>query len=927
MKGWKRIFLLWSVFVCLTAGLSVSSAAERCTIRVGCVDIENFLVDDGRGGVSGYGAEYLNKIQEYTGWEYEYVHGTWEECMQWLQDGTIDLLFPAERTEEREKLFLFSESECCIDYAALLTRSDNSSLYFEDFDSFDGIQVGLISGNYLNDVFARYCSENGFSCRLKYFSTGKQLLQALQDGTVDAIVNGNLSIGKEQKVLAKFDYMPAYFIMHRESAAWMRQLNEALYRINLEDPYFTAQLVEKYYGQAASMAKSFTREEINFAKSCAVLRAACSSANEPFEAMDENSAAHGISVDLLKSIASRTGLKLEFVPAASPAEALEMVRSGQADLAAGICAELKTGPERNLWLTESYDEENCTVVARSGELPDKNSALTVTVPEDLIAIRDYLHARYPNWNIRTGESMENCLSEVENGSADLMIADALQTQTGGILKYHDSLTAVSTISCSVPVSVAVSRRQPEILVRILNKSIATLTNEERSQAVAKNNLSYAMPFSFAMFIRQQPILFAAITGLLSCMLMALILLFFRIRSRTVRARELQEKNGELRRANNAKTEFLSRVSHDMRTPMNGILGLLEIARDEEMTPRLRGLLCQMEESAQYLLGLINDTLDMNRIESRKMKLKKEPVQMERFLDGIADVIAPAAEQKGVAFFLKKNGDPQAVVMMDRLRVQQILMNVLSNAIHFTPEGGSITLCAGQRGNDRPACWSFVVEDTGIGMHPEFLPKIFLPFEQEETTSSEEGTGLGMAIVKKLVDLMNGSVSVESQPGTGTRVTVELEFEQAKILSAAEPEKEAAPEALRGKRVLLCEDNATNSQIVSQLLKRCGCETVCAANGEEGVERFRQSEQGFFDAILMDVRMPQMDGLEATRRIRQLDRDDARAVPVIAMTANAYDTDVRNCLSAGMNCHLAKPVNSSLLYRTLAEQIQKGRGDA
>lgn len=657
MKGLKRIFALWTVFICLAAGLPVSSAAERRTVRVGCVDIENFLITDDSGSASGYGAEYLDKIQDYTGWECKYVWGTWEECMQWLQDGEIDLLFPAERTEEREKNFIFSTSECCIDYAALLTRSDNTSLYYDDFDSFNGITVGLIEGNYLNDVFMQYCKDNGFSCRLKYFATGNQLLQALQNGTVQAIVNGNLNIGKGQKVLAKFDYMPAYFMMHWKNEDLMQTLNEALYRINLEDPYFTAQLVEKYYGQAASLAKSFTREEISFAQNCATLQVACSVANEPFEAFDDDSStAQGITVDLLKAIAAKAGLKLEFIPTASQEEALSLVGSGRADLVAGVYIELQARQTENLWVTNAYDEEDCAIISRSGELPTRDDALTVLVPGSLIAIQDYLRSAFPKWNIRMGGTTEKCLSQVENGTADLMIAAALQTQSGGLLKFRDSLTAVSTISCSVPVSIAVSGSQPEILVRILNKSIALLTDKERSQAVLSNNLSYAPPFSFTTFIRQEPVWFAVILVLLCSMTTTLILLFFWIHVRAERTRELQEKNGELRRANNAKTEFLSRISHDMRTPMNGILGLLEISRDEEMTPQVRSLLNQMEESALFLLSLINDTLDMDRIESKKMQLKKEPIQMEHFLSSVEDMINPVAEKKGCGVsFAKKRG--------------------------------------------------------------------------------------------------------------------------------------------------------------------------------------------------------------------------------------------------------------------------------
>lgn len=377
-------------------------------------------------------------------------------------------------------------------------------------------------------------------------------------------------------------------------------------------------------------------------------------------------------------------------------------------------------------------------------------------------------------------------------------------------------------------------------------------------------------------------------------------------------------------ANDAKTDFLSRMSHDIRTPINVITGMTDLALSEHNPPQTDAYLTNIQASNRFLLGLVNDILDMNKVESGKMELHPRPYTYAEFHTYINAVIAPLCAEKSIHFITQIN-DKSVTLIADSLRLNQILFNLLSNAVKFTDTGGHIRLVttvtpiAGGR-----ATVDFLVEDDGIGMSQAFQDKMFDAFSQERNaaTQSIQGTGLGLAIVKSLVELMGGTIRVESRLHVGTTFFVHLETARTADAAANVP-KPADAALLSGKRMLLCEDHPLNAQIMVRLLARKAVEVDVAENGQRGLELFSGAPEGHYDAILMDIRMPVMDGLNATRAIRTLGqaRHDAREIPIIALTANAFDADVQNCLDAGMNAHLAKPIEPELLYATLSEMLQ------
>ena len=401
--------------------------------------------------------------------------------------------------------------------------------------------------------------------------------------------------------------------------------------------------------------------------------------------------------------------------------------------------------------------------------------------------------------------------------------------------------------------------------------------------------------------------------------------------------QLEQAVNYANNANRVKSEFLSRMSHEIRTPLNAIIGLAELGRvnlTRDQPSRTEGMdyVLKTLDSSHYLLSLINDILDMSKIEGGEISLVREPMDCLHILDSVRTIIGTQAAAKGVRFDIEQNGNCPQRVMGDSTRVEQVLINLLGNAVKFTPHGGEVRLTIDKLADDGSAVtMRFTVADTGVGISPEFLPRIFEPFAQEYAgiTSSYGGSGLGLPIARQLTRMMGGDLSATSVKGEGSVFTAIMRFEtpdEAEFGELPKEKQSSGGACLCGARILVCEDHPLNVMVVKRLLEQQGCEVHTAENGRLGVQAFADSEPGYYDAVLMDIRMPEMDGLEAARRLRTLERPDAAEVPIIAMTANAYDEDVRLSKEAGMNAHLAKPIEPSLLFDTLASILRRNEAN-
>jgi signal transduction histidine kinase/ActR/RegA family two-component response regulator len=390
------------------------------------------------------------------------------------------------------------------------------------------------------------------------------------------------------------------------------------------------------------------------------------------------------------------------------------------------------------------------------------------------------------------------------------------------------------------------------------------------------------------------------------------------------SRKLQDAMQDARQANRKISDFLANMSHDMRTPLNGILGYSDLALTEKNVTSKDDYLQKIKQAGSTLFGLIDDMLDLQRIENGTIKLEPAPVSCRDVVKTIVNAVQPSIDAKKIHFTIDNSRSVMAAINIDLVRVSEIFINLLSNAVKFTPEGGRIDfviICDKLEPNcvhDR-----LIVRDNGIGISQGFLPRIFEPLTQERTAATAHigGSGLGMSIVKHLVDMMGGRISIKSELGKGTEVTVCLDLERA-VLAPENKKSPAANVDLRGLHILVCEDNPMNTEIVTKILEHYGAAVTPCSNGQTGIDKFLSLPEGSLDIILMDLRMPVLDGYSAAKKIRALDRDDAKTIPIIALSADAYASDTKKALAAGMNSHLAKPIDTAKMLAEIRRLVPK-----
>jgi signal transduction histidine kinase/CheY-like chemotaxis protein len=459
----------------------------------------------------------------------------------------------------------------------------------------------------------------------------------------------------------------------------------------------------------------------------------------------------------------------------------------------------------------------------------------------------------------------------------------------------------------------------EGLLKILNRGI-NLVGADFAQSIAHRYTSELYTYTIKDIIMDHLALFV-----LLIMAIAALIIAFLVRDIRRSRRVIEEKES----ANRAKTAFLNNMSHDMRTPMNAIVGFTDLAAEHaDDSEQVRSYLDMISVSSQHLLSLINDVLDMSRIESGNLNIEEENVDLKELIDDIRLITQTDAEAKNLDLSIDTEGIQHGNVVTDRLRLSQVLLNILSNAVKFTPDGGTIQFTAEERPSEseETAEYVFRIKDNGIGMSEEFRTTIFDAFTRERTTtvSGIQGTGLGMAITKSIIDKMGGSITVQSEEGKGSEFIVRVPF---KVISV--PESKATQTDAKegeqqhdftGKRVLLVEDNEMNRMIATAILEKTGVNIDIAENGQVAVDKVKAAEAGYYDIILMDIQMPVMDGYEATRQIRALEDPGKAKTPIVAVTANAFEEDRKITMAAGMDDHLSKPYEVPAIMKTMSKLI-------
>ena len=925
----------------LTALLSLSaSAAETVSqherVRVGFFAMDGYHMMDEDGNRSGYGYDFLRLMARYWDVDYEYVgyDKSWEEMQQMLIDGEIDMVTSARRTPEREELFDFSRP-IGTNNGILTVRSDNSTIVEGKYSTYDGMRVALLRGNSRNDEFAEYARTKGFTYKSVYFDSAEEIAEALQNGTVDAIVTSSLRKMNNERILEKFGSSDFYVIVKKGNTELLNKINYAIDQMNAAEGSWKTTLYNKNYETTDTKNLEYTEEEKRIIAQYSKenpLHVLCDPTRYPYS-YTENGEVKGILPDYFRKIADYAGLSYEFLVPATRDEYIAY-QSNKDAVNISIDARLDTDnyAETKEWgLTAPYITMRMARVTRR-DFDGKIHVVTTVNQTASTSIEDVLAPGAEKLMCSTRQEM---MEAVRNGKADAafvyyyMAQAFVNSDTTGTMTY--TLLEQPTFSYRM----VVSSTENHALAGILTKAMYAMPDNLVEDLATQYTTYKATNLTLADMIRLHPVTAVAIIVFISWMAVAMIIIVNRLRTRRKLQLAAQQKAKEMvvlaeqaQAASKAKSTFLSNMSHDIRTPMNAIIGFTNIALHQDSVPEMHNCLKKIEESSDHLLSLLNDVLDISRIESGKVEFSPVPANITAVTDSVIEIVKGMILNRELNFEVHREPLQNPYVMTEPVRIREILVNILNNAVKFTKDGGTIRFDAGSRpGADaQHIVICYRIKDTGIGMSEEFQKKLFDEFAQEENgvRTQYKGTGLGMPISKKYVELMGGTITVDSRKGVGTTFTVEIPME----LTNAEKVEKTKPlvqyNDLKGIKVLLAEDNDLNAELATILLEDLGMTVTRAADGQEVVDLFAAHPAGTYDIILMDIMMPKMDGHQAAKAIRAMyaDRSDAEEIPIIALSANAFSEDVQASLDAGMNGHVSKPLNMEEVTKVIERNLNR-----
>ena len=911
------------ILLCLILYITVlpfpvsAEEAKTRTVRVGWHEgIYNTTGADGER--RGYSYEYQQAVAAHTGWKYEYVEGSWAELMSMLKKGQIDLLGGISYAEERSTSMLFSALPMGEDRYYLYVNPSNTDISASNLTTLNEKRIGMMPDTLSAEMFHEWEKSHEVNTQQVDIIDVNDIRQKLKNHEIDGFVLN------ESPQWERDNISPAlliggsynYFAVSKKRPDLKEELDQAMQKIERENPFYTDDLYKRYL--SANSLETLTDEEQNWLEQHGAVRIGYLKNDVGVSLADtESEKPVGIINDYISLASGCLGEKnIEFQLTGfdSQEEELQALKDGRIDMIFHMNQNPYEAEQNDVILSNTVFEVNVAVLTGVKKF-DENKENTVAVRRNNLLGKRYISFNYPFWKIKEYDSSDEVEKAVRSGEADCFVVKAGQSlETMADSKMRSIFLTKSGDSCF-----AVTRDNTT-LMNILNKTIQTLpASRLSSQFCVYENAPGKV--TLAEYIKDN--LRAVSIGFVSTTLVIIMIIAYLM----MKARKAQI---QAEKANAAKSDFLFNMSHDIRTPMNALLGYSELIKRELTDPKLLDYQEKMEQSGNLLLSIINNVLDMARIESGKVELDEDYVKISDIYQNVYEVFRGEADKKGIQLAMEYNVEHEHVIC-DETKNKEIFLNLLSNAIKYTPSGGKVTIRTKELPCAREGYMRVQNEviDTGIGMSEKFLPSLFSAFARERNTTAGKvaGTGLGMPIIKKYIDMMGGTIEAESALGKGSRFTVVLEhriadkvyYEQNAEKSSDNNEKR---NVLQGKHVLLAEDNDLNAEIAEFILEDMGLVVDRVEDGIRCVARMEQKPAGTYDLILMDIQMPNMDGYRATEMIRGLSDKNKANIPIIAMTANAFEEDRKKALEKGMNGHIAKPVDIEKMKEILQNTLKR-----
>ena len=908
---------------------AVSADREKMkTVRVGYYQSSNF--QDGAAEdeeKSGYSYEYLQKVSYYSDWKYEYVYGSWSEIYEQFVDGDIDIMAGISYTEEREGKILFPKYEMGRENYYIYKHDADTGISAADVSSLNGKKIGVIKNNMMTDFLMDWTPDNQIDIETVEFDSFDKCSEAFYRNEIDALTatDNNVDTDSGMTPVVKIGESPYYLAVTGSRQDLLEDLNEALSMMNEVEPYFLETLQNTYFKNAV-VSRQLSEKEIHWLTDHPVLHIGYSDDYMPYCGTDDEGSATGIMTDvveaMLKEVAADRNVEVEYHAYDTDGEMVADLKSGKLDAVFPVPGSL-TDAENGGYYVSAPAVTAGMYLVYSGAY---NAKAAEKIAVSTANRKQYLYTRemFPDSEIVECDSIYDCLAAVDSGKANSTIINGARISTilrsNGFENMAYSLLPKSDDRCF-----AVQAGNDGLLL-LINRGLKLIGSDYGINAMSKYT-DTELSYSFGDFIKDN-----AVYVILFILVIALIIIFLLYKNfrhmkqqekeRARYQKELEENRKQAEAANNAKTSFLFNMSHDIRTPMNAIIGFTDLLKKNQDNPEKRAdYLKKIQDSSAVLLSIINNVLEMARIEKGTVELVESAWSAEQYNDTLYSVFYDMMVRKGIEFTRQVNVQNH-YVFCDSIKLREVFINILSNSYKYTEPGGEVHMLLEEIPSDREgyALYRTTITDTGVGISEEFLPHIFEEFTREKTSTDNkiEGTGLGMPIVKRLVEFMEGSIEVYSEKGVGTTFVVTIPHRIADRSDLADHAGvELDPNLFRGKRILLAEDNNLNAEIAIEILKEMGFETERAQNGQIAVDMLYEASEGYYDVILMDIQMPCMNGYEAARAIRAMSDYNKSSIPIIAMTANAFEEDRKEAMNAGMNDHLAKPIDVKELTKALA----------